>query len=169
MSHAVYILSGSNVGDREANLGIALAKMELLPGLKIAAASAIYITSAQEMPDDSPSFMNQAVMVVCDYAPEQLLTELEIIEREMGRVDKGMFLPRIIDLDILLFGKELIETPRLTMPHPRLLQRPFALIPLLEISPDLTHPGTGRKLSEYLGDERRSGVVRFRDYVARNI
>ncbi len=115
-------------------------------GLRIIQRSAFYETEPQDF-KDQPWFLNMALEVETTCFPIQLLTLLERIEREVGRIrgreaiPKG---PRNIDLDILLYGKAVLDVPRLTIPHPRMTERRFVLEPLLEIAPDLRHPVTGR-------------------------
>lgn len=169
MSETVYILMGSNVGDREKNLQHALTKIELIPGLEVIATSAIYVSEAMEMEGENPSFMNQAVMAEYAYTPNGLLSELEAMERSMGRTGKGQKLPRIIDLDILLFGNRVIETETLSIPHRELLNRPFAMLPLLQITPDLIHPVTSTPIADFVSEQDQQEVILYKDHVARDI
>jgi 2-amino-4-hydroxy-6-hydroxymethyldihydropteridine diphosphokinase len=169
MAETVYILTGSNVSDREKNLSTALAKLEAVPGLEIVAVSGIYISEAEQMEGDNPSFMNQVVMGDYQYLPNELLDALELIEKMLGRTGKGKKQPRTIDLDILLFGDRIVETERLSIPHRQLLNRPFALVPLLEIEPNLIHPVVKRPIAEFLTDKQRQKVLLFKDHVARNV
>ena len=169
MAETVYILSGSNLGDREKNLRKASEKLDAIPGLEIIATSALYLSQAQGMKGENPDFMNQVVMVEYQFRPNELLNGLEKIESEMGRTGKGKLQPRIIDLDILLFGDEIINTEELTIPHKQLLKRPFALIPLLQITPDIIHPVKKRPLSEFLKKSDHDKVELYKDHVARNI
>ncbi len=169
MPETVFILLGSNEGDREKNLATAQAKLETIPGLEIVAASSIYLSDAVDMDESSPSFMNQVIMADYQYRPNELLNALEVIEKNMGRTGKGKNLPRPIDLDILLFGNQVIETERLSIPHRKLLERPFAMVPLLQIEPNLVHPVTKRPIAEFLTDEQRQEVLLYKDYVARNV
>ncbi len=169
MAETVYILTGSNVSDREKNLSAALAKLEEVPGLEIVAVSGIYISEAEQMEGDNPSFMNQVVMADYQYLPNELLDALELIEKMLGRTGKGKKQPRTIDLDILLFGDRIVETERLSIPHRQLLNRSFAMVPLLEIEPNLIHPIVKRPIAEFLTDEQRQKVLLFKDHVARNV
>ncbi len=169
MKTTVYILMGSNMGDRESYLVAALDRLSGLEGLEVIAASGIYISEAQGMKGENPSFLNQVVKADYDFTPGELLHTLEKVEIELGRTGKGQLEPRTIDLDILLFGEEKIDTERLTIPHPELLNRPFALVPLLQVDPHQTHPSTGRPLVEYLTDESREQVTLYRDHVARSV
>ena len=169
MAETVYMLMGSNMSDREKNLSAALAKLETVPGLEIVAVSGIYLSEADQMEGDSPSFMNQVVMGDYQYLPNELLDALELIEKKLGRTGKGKKQPRTIDLDILLFGDRIVETERLSIPHRQLLNRPFAMVPLLEIEPNLVHPIVKRPIAEFLTDEQRQKVLLFKDHVARNV
>lgn len=167
MPETVFILSGSNEGDREKNLAGALAKLEGIEGLEVVASSAIYLSEAVDMDADAPSFMNQAVMADYEYTPSELLTALELIEKNLGRTGKGQNLPRTIDLDILLFGQQVIENDRLSIPHRELLNRPFAMAPMLQIDPNVVHPVTKKPIADFLTEEDRNKVMLYKDHVAR--
>ncbi len=169
MAEIVYILSGSNLGDREKKLEIALDKIEALPGLEVIATSALYLSEAQGMKGENPDFMNQVIMIEFLYLPKELLDGLEKIETEMGRTEKGKLKPRVIDLDILLFGDKIIETDELTIPHKKLLKRPFAMIPLLQITPDIEHPVKKRAVADFVKESDYAKVELYKDHVARNI
>ena len=169
MSETVYILLGTNLGDREKNLAVARKHLDTFPGLELTAASGIYITEPQDMPEGVPQFLNQVLRGDFQFLPSELLDGLESIEMNMGRTDKGTLEPRIIDLDILLFGDRVITTDRLTIPHVRLLSRPFAMVPLLEINPDVIHPGVNKPVADFLRDEDKNNIILFKDHVARSI
>jgi len=169
MTRTVFLLLGSNAGDRERHLEAALNRVQELEGMEVTAASGIYVSEAQDMPDDSPSFLNQVVRGDYQYRPLELLHALEAIERELGRTDKGRNRPRTIDIDILLFGEEIIDEPTLNIPHPEILNRPFVMVPLLEIDPELRHPSGQRPIGEFLTEEDRGAVVLYKDYVARTV
>ena len=146
-----FLALGSNLGDRRKNLESAIAALEA-EGLWIVRRSALYETEPLEF-EAQPWFLNMALEVETRCFPIQLLAVLQRIEREMGRirgreaVPKG---PRTIDIDILLYGKTVLDVPQLTIPHPRMTERRFVLEPLLEIAPDLRHPVTGRLFSQDL-------------------
>ncbi len=111
--------------------------------------SSIYETEPRDLAEQ-PWFLNQVVEVETDFFPRQLQERLQKIERELGRkrtVPKG---PRLIDLDILLFGSAVVSTPDLEIPHPRMAERRFVLEPLAELAPDLRHPLTKRAVREML-------------------
>lgn len=169
MAESVYLLLGSNIGDREKYLASARERLESIEGLEIIEFSPIYVTEPIDMEGENPPFLNQVVLAEYSFLPDELLRSVERIETGLGRTDKGKRLPRTIDIDILLFGDQLIDGSKLTVPHPGLLQRPFALIPLLDIAPDLTHPETGRPLREYVTDGDRQSAVLYKDYAGRNV
>lgn len=168
MADTIYILLGSNLGDRETNLKKAVDKISGLEGIETIALSSIYQSKAQGMDEGSPDFLNQAMMADYQYLPNELLDQLEKIENELGRDNKGLNLPRLIDLDILLFGEQIIKNDRLTVPHKELLNRAFALTPVIEISPDIEHPQTGRLLKDHLTENKSEEVTVYKDYVARS-
>ena len=171
MITTTYLLLGSNIGDRERFLSDARDQISSIEGLEIIAMSAIYNTEPVAMEGENPPFLNQVVMAEYQFRPLELLGELETIERLLGREasEKGMHRPRTIDLDILLFGEEQLKSDRLTIPHRELTKRPFALIPLVEINPDITHPLTHKPLAGFIKPTDYNQVILYKDYVARNI
>jgi 2-amino-4-hydroxy-6-hydroxymethyldihydropteridine diphosphokinase len=142
----VYLSLGSNVGDRAANLRAAIDRLGALG--EVVAVSSFYETEPVEF-TAQPWFVNCAVQLSTEKTPQELLAGILEIERQLGRqrgVDKG---PRIIDLDILLFGNRTVAEQGLTIPHPTMQKRRFVLEPLAEIAPDVCHPllyRTGREL-----------------------
>jgi 2-amino-4-hydroxy-6-hydroxymethyldihydropteridine diphosphokinase len=145
-----FLSLGSNVGDREANLLEALQRLEAA-GIHILRRSSIYETEPQDL-RDQPLFLNLVVEVETELFPRMLLARIQAIELGMGRrrqVPKG---PRSIDIDILLFGKFVIQTPELQVPHPRMAERRFALEPLAELVPALCHPVNGKTVLEMLSE-----------------
>ena len=141
--------------------------MREIEGLEITAVSAVYVSPAKEMAEDTPSFLNQVVKGEYSYTASELLRALEKIEIRLGRDGKGERLARTMDLDILLFGQARIKTDRLEIPHPRLTKRAFVLVPLLEIDPELVHPVSGKSLSEFVTKAGRAEIEIYRDHVAR--
>lgn len=154
-----FLALGSNVGDREANLRTAVT---LLQGdeIRVRRGSSLYETAPQELLDQ-PSFLNAVVDVETSLFPMQLLARVREIERKMGRrrvTPKG---PRNIDIDILFYGRNVIATAELEVPHPRIAQRRFVLEPLAEIAPDFRHPLTGKTANEMLATLEPQGVRRL--------
>jgi 2-amino-4-hydroxy-6-hydroxymethyldihydropteridine diphosphokinase len=137
-----YIGLGANLGDREATMRRAL---ELLArdGIEVVAVSAFRETDPVGYVDQ-PRFLNAAAALETELSPRDLLDRLLAVERELGRTRDGpRFGPRTIDLDVLLYGDEVVDEPGLTVPHPRLAERAFALEPLAELDPELVVPGAG--------------------------
>lgn len=138
MKHSVFLLLGTNLGDRKKNLTIARNAIELAVG-PLTNASAVYETAAWGK-TNQPEFLNQAVEVQTMLPPEKVLEEILGIERSMGRKRDIKWGARIMDIDILLYENEIIDTPHLRVPHPELPNRRFALVPLTEIAGDVVHP-----------------------------
>jgi 2-amino-4-hydroxy-6-hydroxymethyldihydropteridine diphosphokinase len=133
----VFLSLGSNVGDREANLNSAISRLGELG--KVVRVSFFYETEPVEF-TRQPWFLNCAVEFDTDKMPKQLMAAILKIEQAMGRRRVQKKGPRTIDIDILLFGNSVVESPDLTIPHPALHQRRFVLEPLAEIAPELRHP-----------------------------
>ena len=133
-----YIGVGANLGDRQATIRAAVAA---LPGV-------VGVSQLRETDPvgvvDQPPFLNGAVVLETELSPRELLDALLAVEREHGRERRERWGPRTIDLDLLLYGDETIDEPGLTVPHPRLHERRFALEPLLDLDPELAIPGRGR-------------------------
>ncbi|MGD0131896.1 MAG: 2-amino-4-hydroxy-6-hydroxymethyldihydropteridine diphosphokinase [Bryobacteraceae bacterium] len=150
---------GSNVGDREAQLREAVKLLES-DEVRVLRRSSLYETAPQEMLDQ-PWFLNAVVQVETTFFPMQLLARVRQIERDMGRrrvTPKG---PRNIDIDILFYGRVVIATAELEVPHPRIGERRFVLDPLAEIAPDFRHPLTGKTANEMLNALEPQGVRRL--------
>ncbi len=155
----VHIGLGSNLGDREENLRQAREKLQS-PHLKVTRASSIYQTAPREMLDQ-PWFLNQVVEAETTLFPRQLLARLQGIEKEMGRQRLIANGPRIIDLDILLFGSLVTHASGLEIPHPRMTERRFVLEPLAELAPALRHPQTGQTVRQMLAKTLDQSVRRL--------
>jgi 2-amino-4-hydroxy-6-hydroxymethyldihydropteridine diphosphokinase len=145
MHKIVYLSLGSNVGDRAANLSAAIEKLAELG--TVAAVSSFYETEPVET-IPQPWFLNCAVKFDTERMPRQLIAAILNLEQSMGRQRRQPKAPRIIDIDILLFGSSVIEMPTLTIPHPRMHERRFVLEPLAEIAPDARHPVFKRTIRE---------------------
>lgn len=145
-ANQVYLHTGTNLGSREANLRRANEWIEREIG-PIGEASKVYRTKAWGI-TDQPDFLNQALWVSTLLPPFQLLERIQAIERRMGRVREVKWGERIIDIDILFFNNEVIDTETLTIPHPYLHYRNFVLLPLMDIAPGLVHPVFGLTIAE---------------------
>ena len=137
MSNLVYLSLGSNLGDREKHLRDAIQRLEAVG--RVRSVSSIYETEPVEF-TDQPVFLNCAIALETSSTPTQLMQQLLEMERAMGRQRLQKKGPRTIDLDILLFGDEAVNTAGLTIPHPAMQQRRFVLEPLAEIAPHAIHP-----------------------------
>jgi 2-amino-4-hydroxy-6-hydroxymethyldihydropteridine diphosphokinase len=136
-----YVGLGSNLGDREATIRRAVELLGDRPGIEVVAVSTLRETDPVGY-ENQPRFLNGAVALETDLSPRGLLTDLLAVEQELDR-DRSRetrWGPRTIDLDLLLYGEETVDEPGLTVPHPRLAERQFALEPLCELEPDLALP-----------------------------
>jgi 2-amino-4-hydroxy-6-hydroxymethyldihydropteridine diphosphokinase len=137
---------GSNLGQRAVNLAQALVHLSRLSGLRLRRASSVYDTEPVGI-TDQPRFLNMVVEIDTEAVPEKLMADLLAIERAMGRTRDVRWGPRLIDLDLLLWDGPPVVGAEVQLPHPRLLERPFVLIPLAEIAPDVLLPD-GRQAAE---------------------
>jgi 2-amino-4-hydroxy-6-hydroxymethyldihydropteridine diphosphokinase len=142
-----YIGIGTNLGDRARNLHDALSLLGNV--VRVQRVSSIYESDPVGYADQ-PRFWNLVAQVATELAPEKLLEQLIAVEQQMGRTRSFRNAPRIIDLDILLYGDVVLDVPRLTLPHPRMSERAFVLKPLIELNPDLQHPITGQRFRDIL-------------------
>ena len=151
----IYLGLGSNLGDRRGNLTSALRGIE--PGVRVDAVSSLYET-APVGPQDQPAYYNAACRGVTSMTARALLDHVKAIERELGRSEGPRWGPRDIDIDILLFGDELVEEEGLTVPHPELVNRAFVLVPLAEVAARLLHPTLGKSIEELAAAVDKAGV-----------
>jgi 2-amino-4-hydroxy-6-hydroxymethyldihydropteridine diphosphokinase len=157
--HTVYLALGANLGDRLASLRDAVGRLR--GAVAVERMSAVYETEPAYLLDQ-PRFLNMALRGRTALDPHALLDVLKHIERAMGRAAGPRFGPRVIDLDILLYDDLAIDTADLRIPHPRMAERPFVLVPLAEIAPDLVPPGWDRPVGELADVVRGNGDVLVR-------
>lgn len=146
--HRAYIGLGSNLENPQQQVGAALAALAELPQTSLVRASSLY-ASAPVGYDDQPDFVNAAALLETELTADELLQALLLLEQQFGRVRTFLNAPRTLDLDILLYDEQVIDQPTLQVPHPRMHERAFVLLPLAEIEPELLIPGKGR-LADWL-------------------
>jgi 2-amino-4-hydroxy-6-hydroxymethyldihydropteridine diphosphokinase len=157
--HTVYLALGANLGDRAASLRNAVERMGDL--VAVERLSSVYETEPAYLLDQ-PRFLNMALRGHTALDPRALLALLKRIEHDMGRTVGPRYGPRAIDLDILLYDDLALSTDDLTIPHPRMAERPFVLTPLAEIAPELVPPGWSRSIGALAATVRGNGDVLVR-------
>ncbi len=155
----VFIGLGSNLGDRVANIRMALEKLSSQPEIKIRAVSSFYLTKPVGF-QDQPDFVNAVAALETDLSPKEMLSVILKIENEMGRVRNFKWGPRNIDIDILLYDNLVLDTRELKIPHPFMTERAFVMKPLAEIAPKLKLPD-GRTVKEIINGLDDQGVQRL--------
>ena len=154
-----YLGLGTNLGDRWANLRETLRLLAAGPGLRLLCCSQVYETEPWGVADQ-PHFLNCAAKVAVTLSPESLLTRCKEVEEKIGRQAGPRWGPRLIDVDILLYGDQTVTLPHLEIPHPRLHLRAFALLPLAELAPAAIHPPLGQSIGELArGADGKEGVT----------
>jgi 2-amino-4-hydroxy-6-hydroxymethyldihydropteridine diphosphokinase len=151
----VYLTLGSNLGNRTSNLRRAIESLP--PTVTVLAESPVYETLPWGV-TDQPNFLNMALKGETRLVPLELLKRLKQLESELGRVPSVRYGPRLIDIDILFYADLVLEAPELTLPHPRLHERAFVLVPLNDIASGLRHPRLGKTVGEMLSAVDTTGV-----------
>ena len=155
-----FVALGSNLGDRRAALDFALGQLRASQGVAVLAVSPVYETEPVGGPPQG-AYLNAVAALSTSLAPRALLERLLAIEARAGRERSGVRdAPRRLDLDLLLYGDLALEEPGLVIPHPRLAERAFALVPLADLAPDLVHPVLGETLGRLAARVRDPGAVR---------
>ena len=155
-----YIGFGSNCGDREHYILSALHMLMSSPSSQVRRISSLYESKPVEGVGGS-LFLNGVVKMSTSLEPEDLLIYLQTVESSLGRDMDRRSGPRTIDLDILLYGDRVVQTPTLTIPHPKMARRSFVLLPLIEIEPDVVHPLEGRKISDLVPRLEEPAAIRL--------
>ena len=150
MNNGIFLLLGSNEGDGRHNLREAERRVGAQAG-EIVARSSLYKTAAWGL-TGQPDFYNRVVEIRSTHSPERLLEIVLIIEKDMGRVRREKWGPRLIDIDILFYGKEIRSSADLVIPHPGIPERRFVLVPLAEMAPAFVHPTLNKTVAEMLAE-----------------
>jgi 2-amino-4-hydroxy-6-hydroxymethyldihydropteridine diphosphokinase len=154
----IYLALGTNLGNRISNLRNAIAA--LAPAVTLIAESPVYETPPWGI-TDQPPFLNMVVKGETNLPPLELLKFLKQLERDLGRLPSIRYGPRLIDIDILFYDDMILDTTELILPHPRLHERAFVLVPLADLSPALVHPVLDKPIGALLAEVNTKGTVRY--------
>lgn len=150
--HKVYLLTGSNIGDRKKNLDLAKEKIRKAIGA-VEAQSKIYETQPWGLADQD-DFLNQALEVRTPLTPREVLKQAKKIEEEMGRVKSEKWVARLIDIDLIFFDEMVLQEDGLVLPHPHFHERNFALVPVMELVPEMLHPVLHQTVEDLYWDSK---------------
>ncbi len=154
----VTLALGTNLDDRPANLRAAVAALS--PAVTVLEQSPVYETPPWGV-TDQPAFLNMVIKGETNQSPLGLLKHLKLLETRLGRLPSIRYGPRKIDIDMLFYDNLILDTPELTLPHPRLHERAFVLVPLADLAPEQVHPVLGRTIRQLLADVDTAGVKRY--------
>lgn len=157
--HQVAVAAGSNLGDSAAILAAASKQLAHQPGLELQAQSPLYRTKAVGPPQ--PDYLNCCLLLATRLDPQAVLALLLGIEAQFGRVRRERWGPRLLDLDLLLFDDLILQQPNLIVPHPRMTERAFVLVPLSDIAPSWIEPISRKSIAQLVEQVDRSGVTRL--------
>jgi 2-amino-4-hydroxy-6-hydroxymethyldihydropteridine diphosphokinase len=163
MTHIIYLSLGSNLGDRLIQLQTAISSLS--PSIQLIAQSSVYDTEPWGY-SDQPTFLNLVIKASANLDPYEVFRFLKGIEMSMGRRETFRYGPRLIDLDILFYDELVLDSPELTIPHPRLAERAFVLVPLAEIAPDLNHPVFGMTIQQLKSRIDSSNIKLFKSAIS---